>query len=56
MTALEQMELVRDRDRLNWLEVDPFERWEQVEWRIQNWDEDVRTAIDFCMKDDDDEN
>jgi hypothetical protein len=48
MTALEQMELVRDRDRLDWLKFNS--RLQDVYWRIENEGGTVREAIDWFMR------
>ena len=42
-------DLLKDKARLDWLEKDPFENMEAVDWRLRNWKDGVRSAIDFMV-------
>jgi hypothetical protein len=40
-------DLHKDKRRLDWLEKDPFENMEAIEWRIRRWHDTVRSSIDY---------
>jgi hypothetical protein len=42
-------DLLKDKARLDWLEKDPFDRLEAVDWRLRNWKDTVRSGIDFSV-------
>lgn len=40
-----------DKNRLDWLDIDPINRLEDVRYRMANENESVREAIDWLAKD-----
>jgi hypothetical protein len=43
-------DLRKDQARLDYLEKNPFDNLETIEWRLKNWDDPtVRASIDFMI-------